>query len=390
MLIAGLLVCAVAIVGAFEFRGHESWRAVVRHRPVGTVAAFGLIGLVPLMVTTAASAAIVPTVALATSGNYAVLAGSTVTNTGASALGGSLGLWPGTSITGFPPGLVTPPGTTDNANAAAQQAESDLTAAYVDAAGRPIDATTTADLANLMLGAGVYAGPNHSPLGLTGPLVLDGAGDPTSVFIFQTDSSLTTASSSTVTMINGAQECNVFWQVGSSATLGTGSVFRGNILALTSITVTNSVTVHGRALARNGAVTLDNDTFTSPTCAQAVPATTTTTTPGATTTTVPGATTTAPGETPRPPGATTTVPEATTTTPGGQVTTTSPSGSTSTTVMTPSTTPPTSERITLTSTTAGPGLPPTGAAIATEVMVAILALGCGAFVVRNARRSEAV
>ena len=231
--------------------------------------------LVALMMTTAvllttgttANAAIVPTVSLGTSANYAVLGASTVTNTGGSTLDGSLGLWPGTSITGFPPGRVLPPGATDTTNAAALQAQLGLTAAYGSAAGRPIDASTTADLANLKLGAGVYAGPSKSPLSLTGPLVLDGAGDPSSVFIFQTDSTLITGSGSTVTLINGAQECNVFWQVGSSATLGTSSVFAGNILALTSITVNNSVTVHGRALARNGAVTLDNDTFTKPTCA---------------------------------------------------------------------------------------------------------------------------
>ena len=93
----------------------------------------------------------------------------------------------------------------------------------------------------------MYSGPSKSPLSLTGPLVLDGAGNVNSVFIFQTDSTLITASGSTVTLINGAQECNVFWQVGSSATLGTGSVFGGNILALTSITVNTGVTVHGRA-----------------------------------------------------------------------------------------------------------------------------------------------
>jgi hypothetical protein len=214
-----------------------------------------------------ASAAIVPTVPLGTSANYAVLGASTVTNTGNSILDGSLGLFPGTSITGFPPGRVLPPGTTDQTNAAALQAQSDLTVAYVSAAGRPRDATTPPDLANLKLGAGVYTGPSKSPLSLTGPLVLDGAGDPRSVFIFQTNSTLITGTGSTVTLINGAQECNVFWQVGSSATLGTSSVFRGNILALTSITVNNSVTVHGRALARNAAVTLDNDTFTKPTCA---------------------------------------------------------------------------------------------------------------------------
>ena len=104
-------------------------------------------------------------------------------------------------------------------------------------------------------------------LSLTGPLVLDGAGDRSSVFIFQTDSSLITASSSTVTLVNGAQECNVFWQVGSSATLGTNSVFRGNILALTAITVTTGVTVHGRALARNACSDVGYATRSSaPTC----------------------------------------------------------------------------------------------------------------------------
>src|SRR5204862_2336548 len=151
------------------------------------------------------------------------------------------------------------------------QAKLDLTAAYVNAAGRPVNFTTTSNLANKHLGAGVYSGPSKSPLSLTGPLVLDGAGNFSSVFIFQTDSTLITGSSSTVTLINGAQECNVFWQVGSSATLGTGSTFVGNILALTTITVNNSVTVHGRALARNGAVTLNTHTFTPPTCATSSP-----------------------------------------------------------------------------------------------------------------------
>ena len=240
---------------------------VAVRRSGATLISFAIAAAVLLMIGTTANAAIVPTVPLATSANYAVLGGSTVTNTGASTLNGSLGLSPGTSVTGFPPGLVIPPGTKNITNAAAAQAQSDLTAAYVNAAGRPLNATTTANLANKHLQAGVYAGPSKGALSLTGPLVLDGAGNANSVFIFQTNSTLITASGSTVTLINGAQECNVFWQVGSSATLGTGSVFVGNILALTSITVNNSVTVHGRALARNGAVTLINDTFTRPTCA---------------------------------------------------------------------------------------------------------------------------
>ena len=274
-----------------------------------------------LLVVSSAGAAIVATVPLATSANYAVLGGSTVTNTGASTLDGSLGLSPGSSVTGFPPGLVLAPGVTDVTNGAAGQAQSDLTLAYVNAAGRSIDATTTADLGNLELGAGVYAGPDHSALQLTGPLTLDGAGDPSSVFIFQTDSSLTTASSSSVNLINGAQECNVFWQVASSATLGTGSDFTGNILALTSITVTSNVTVHGRALARNGAVTLDDDTFVTPTCATDVG--TTTTTAPAVTTTLPAVTTTVPDTTitTLPEATTTTVPETTTTFTSGERTT---------------------------------------------------------------------
>ena len=248
---------------------------VTARRSGVTLISFATAAAVLLMVGTTANAAIVPTVPLATSAQYAVLAGSTVTNTGASTLNGSLGLSPGTSVTGFPPGLVVPPGTKNITNAAAAQAQSDLTAAYINAAGRPLNATTTANLANKHLQAGVYAGPSKGALSLTGPLVLDGAGNANSVFIFQTNSTLITASGSTVTLINGAQECNVFWQVGSSATLGSGSVFVGNILALTSISVNNSVTVHGRALARNGAVTLIDDTFTKPTCATSVTTSTT-------------------------------------------------------------------------------------------------------------------
>lgn len=243
-----------------------------------------------------AQAAIVPTVQLGTAASYSALAGSTVTNTGNSVLNSSAGLWPGTSITGFPPGLVTAPGTIDATSAAAQQAQSDLTAAYNDAASRSIDATTAADLTNLVLLGGVYAAPSKGALSLSGPLVLDGAGNPNSVWIFQTDSTLTTASASTVTLINAAQACNVFWQVGSSATLGTNSVFVGNVLALTSITVTTGATVQGRALARNGAVTLDTNTFTQPLCDLSAPTTTTT----ALATTVAGPETTVPPTTAAP------------------------------------------------------------------------------------------
>ena len=240
--------------------------SAVRPGIFAVVGAFAVIAAAPIVAGSNAGAAIVPTVGLGTSGNFAVLGGEAVTNTGPTTMGMDLGVWPGSSITGFPPGLVNAPGTTHTTDSVAQLAQSDLTTAYDNAAGRPLNATTTSDLVGLTLPGGVYAGTDKSPLSLSGTLVLDGGGDPSTVFIFQTDSTLITGSSSTVSLINGAQECNVFWQVGSSATLGTGSVFVGNILALTSITVTTGVTVHGRALARTGAVTLDTDTFSAPTC----------------------------------------------------------------------------------------------------------------------------
>ncbi|MEO7370344.1 MAG: ice-binding family protein [Ilumatobacteraceae bacterium] len=257
-----------------------------------------------------ASAGLVPTVLLATSGNYSVLGGQTVTNTGPSILGQSLGVSPGSAVVGFPPGQVLAPGTIEAANAVTLQGENDLTTAYVDAANRPVEFTqTNPDLVGQTLAPGVYAGSSKSPLGLSGQLVLDGQGNPNAVFIFQTDSTLITSSGSTIELINGASECNVFWQVGSSATLGTGSVFVGNIMALTSISVQTGVVVHGRALARNGAVTLDNDVFTQPSC---VPATASSPPP----TTVAAAPVTVP-----PPGA-----------PGGPVITVAPSDTTAPTL----------------------------------------------------------
>ena len=240
-----------------------------------------------------ASASIVPTVGLATAANYSVIGGQTVTNTGPSVLDKSVGLAPGSAVVGFPPGTVLAPGTIQAANAVALQAASDLTTAYLDAAGRAVEFTqANPDLTGLTLIPGVYAATAKAPLSLSGALVLDGQNDPAAVFIFQTDSTLITASGSSITLINGASPCNVFWQVGSSATLGSGSAFVGNIMALTSIAAQTGATIQGRAMARNGAVTLDNNVFTSTTCALApggAPAATTTivpvdTTPGVVTT----------------------------------------------------------------------------------------------------------
>lgn len=235
-----------------------------------------------------ASAGIVPTVPLASSADYSVLAASTVTNTGPSVLGQSVGLSPGTSIVGFPPGIVLPPATIQAANAVTLQAQSDLTIAYVDAADRDVEFTqTNPDLVGQTLLPGVYEATAHAPLSLSGQLVLDGQNNPDAVFIFQTDSTLITSTGSTIALINGASECNVFWQVGSSATLGSGSFFVGTIMALTSVTVESSTVVHGRALARNGAVTLDNNVFTEPSCQPSTDDVPTATAPSTTTSQVP-------------------------------------------------------------------------------------------------------
>lgn len=205
-------------------------------------------------------------VPIGSASNYSVLGASTVTNTGPTTLARSLGLSPGTAVTGFPPGVVQAAGTIDIANSSAAQAQSDLTAGYINAAGRPLNFTVPADLGGQTLQSGVYATDGKGSLGLTGMLVLDGHNNSDSVFIFQTDSTLTTASGSSIALINGAQACRVYFVVGSSATLGTGSSFVGTILAQASITVTTGTAVRGRALARTGAVTLDSNVFSPPSC----------------------------------------------------------------------------------------------------------------------------
>jgi hypothetical protein len=207
-----------------------------------------------------------PRVGLGTAASYAVLAGQTVTNTGPSVIDGDLGVSPGSAVTGFGPGVVVPPGVIHTADAAAAQAQVDLTTAYNDAAGRSASADLTGqDLGGMTLTPGVYAFPSTTAA-LTGALTLDAAGDPDAVFVFQIGSSLTTASGSSVLLIGDASPCNVYWQIGSSATLGTGTSFAGSIMALTSATLTTGVTVEGRVLARNGSVTLDTNVINAPNC----------------------------------------------------------------------------------------------------------------------------
>lgn len=237
-----------------------------------TVATAALL-FVQLATPSAAAAAPAP-VGLGTAGSYSVLGGQTVTNIGPTTLSGNLGVSPGSAITGFPPG--TAGGTTHAGDAQADQAQSDVVIAYNDAAGRAPTGAVAGDLVGRTVTAGVYK--STGPLALSGTLTLDAQGDPDAVFIFQVASTLITASASHVAVINGAQACHVYWQVGSSATLGTNSTFVGSILALTSISVTTGSTVKGRALARNGSVTLDNNTFTDPACDSTPPPVDTTTT----------------------------------------------------------------------------------------------------------------
>ena len=204
-------------------------------------------------------------VGLGTADSFAVLGGSTVTNTGPSVVNGDLGLSPGSAVVGFPPGIVN--GTIHAADAAAAAAQADLTIAYDDAAGRaPTQVLTGTDLGGLTLADGTYFFATSAQL--TGTVTFDAQGDPNAVFIVQIGSTLTTASASSVSLINGADACNVFWQVGSSATLGTTTAFQGTILALTSITLNTGASIEdGRALARNGAVTLDTNVITQSVCA---------------------------------------------------------------------------------------------------------------------------
>jgi hypothetical protein len=216
------------------------------------------------MAGTAANAAIVPTVGLGTAATYSILAGTpSITNTGATTIDRDVGIHPAASITGFPPGIIA--GAIHAGDAVALQAKSDLVLAYDDAAGRTGAVVAGGTLGGQTLVGGVYNAGGVT-LDLTGTLTLDGQNNPNSVWIFQATSDLVTASTSSVVFINGGSPCNVFWQVTSSATLGSGSSFVGTILAMTSITLDSAVNVQGRALARNGTVTLINDHFVTSTC----------------------------------------------------------------------------------------------------------------------------
>lgn len=262
-------------------------------RRFGVALAVGLASLaIPV-----ASAAAAP-VDLQTATDYSVLGGATVTNTGSSVLSGDLGVNPGTALSGFGPATVN--GATHAGDADSLQAQSDLTAAYNSAAGQlPFVDLSGTDLGNLILPPGNYRFSGDAQL--TGTLTLNDLGNPNAQFVFQIVSALNTASNASV--IGTASACNVYWQVGSSATIGTNTDFRGNIMADQSISLNTGANLTGRALARIGQVSLDDNVVNAAPCGA------NTTSPGGTT---PGTTPTAGSPSPTgnqlPPGSRSTVP----------------------------------------------------------------------------------
>lgn len=245
--------------------GSRPRRPRVRRQAVSGTAIGASVLLAGALVGQAPAYAADAPVGLGTAAAYSVLGGTTVTNTGPTELAGELGVSAGSAITGFPPGHAA--GATHAGDAPAGLAQLDLTTAYNDAAGRAVTASVAGDLVGKTLLPGVYK--SSGPLAVSGTLTLDGQGNPNSVFIFQVASDLITASASNIVLTNSAQACNIYWQVGTSATLGDHSKFKGSILALTSITATTGTTVDGRALARNGQVALQSNVFTMSGCATA-------------------------------------------------------------------------------------------------------------------------
>jgi hypothetical protein len=202
-----------------------------------------------------------PIVSLGTAAPNGIMAGTAFTCVTGGRINADIAISPGSTVTGFPPCVIT--GVQNLANAIADQAQIDLTSAYNTLAGLPCPPANAivADLGGTTKPAGVYC--SASSIGVTGALTLDGGGDPNAYFVFQAGTGLTTAGN--IILINGAQAKNVYWQVGSSATIGTASQWKGNILALTSITLVDNANLIGRALARNGAVSLGtNNTITLP------------------------------------------------------------------------------------------------------------------------------
>ena len=253
-----------------------------RSRTSARLASAAVLGALFVVIPFAGAAQAATTPPMGTTTAFSVLAGTTITNTGATTIDRSIGVHPGTAITGE--SLITLGGTAHKADAVALQAKTDLTTAFNQAAGQGPPTAVGPELGGLTLTAGTYHA--SSELQLTGALTLNGDAD--DVWVFQAPSTLITASAASVLFSGGANACNVYWQVGSSATLGTTTAFAGTIMAEATITMNTGATIIGRTLARSGAVNLHNNVFTSPDCANdttvpdATPTPTPTPTPGGT------------------------------------------------------------------------------------------------------------
>lgn len=292
---------------------HASTNAPRRHRSARPrLALVGVAVVAPTLWFALPAAAAVAPIGLGTASSFSVLAGAGITNTGPTTMWGDAGTFATTSESGF--GTVTILGTNHGGDAVTQQAKNDLTTAYNQAAASAPPTNVADELGGLTLTPGVYDG---AALQLTGTLTLDTLGDPNAVFVFRTGSTLITASSSDVIVLGGGVACNVFWQVPSSATLGSASHLIGTVMASTSITADTGATIMGRLLASTGAVTLDTNTLTNTGCANSTMSTTTSTSTTPPTTATP-----------------TTAASTASTTPGGGATTSVPTGS-----ATPTTTP---------------------------------------------------
>jgi hypothetical protein len=239
-----------------------NWRSALRAGRRTFRVGLILLGSLSTLIFASSALGATATVGLGTAAPFSVLAGSTVTNTGPTTMFGDLGLAPGSSVTGEPHVL----GQTYIDDAVATEAKNSLTTAYNEAASRPTNGSAGTQLAGQEFSPGVYTA-SSSLLLSSGSVTLNAEGDPNAVFIFQIPTTLITGSNTTVSLVGGAQACNVFWQVGSSATLGSGTHFVGTIMAAESITANTAATIHGRLLAQTAAVTLEDNTITTSNCA---------------------------------------------------------------------------------------------------------------------------
>ncbi|MDQ3047312.1 MAG: ice-binding family protein [Bacteroidota bacterium] len=248
-----IILVSVAVIGAFLIAGCK------KDNDTAPTSGGGSSNPVVIPVQTTVQA----NVSLAGASVLAILAGSSISNTGATSITGDMGLSPGTSIGGFPPGILI--GTQHINDAIANQSKLDLTAAYNDAAGRTATdiVTLSGNIGGLTLTPGLYKSTSSLAVS-SGDVTFNAMGDPNAIFIIQIASTLTATAGRKVILSNGASAANIFWQVGTSATFGTTSEFKGNVLAMQSITFNTGASLTGRGLARSGAVVMAGNTIVKP------------------------------------------------------------------------------------------------------------------------------